>query len=577
MARVATFRKWRIRNQIIFSMILLTVVLAATLSLTAYFIFKDTIERNYLKTYESNLRVLRDVVDLKIKNAVNLTRETVTGDAFLNIVKADNKTGSKYYDSRANRALEDIWAGVEAQDLYIDGVFVFDNQNRYYQRLKGSQSGAAYLHYYEEGFPSSEEWVKAAGAARGREVFFGGDLLAINSGRKVISFAKQIIDPGTLTPVGMLVVNLRTTILSNALFVSDNNFKTDTLMLLTGDGRQVIYSTGDAKYAGDVIAGYTDGINAKQYLYSSVISTVTGWQLVNGILKSDLNQMSLYIGYVILVTALALLALVVLLSLLISRIINRPLRTLAQAIGSMGEDTQIVQAFDDSEIGRVGQVLKTTVSRNLELRNRLITSHIKEREAELLLLQAQINPHFLYNTLDSIYCRAIIEKSDTIADMVSALSDLFKMSLSKGRRVITVREELDYIQKYMSLLKMRFGDRFSLELNVEEDVLDLYMMKFILQPFVENAMYHGLEPKIGNGCVRIEGARLGDELHFTVSDNGIGIENEEDIYKGYGIRNVVDRIHLLYGEEYGITVKSRLDEGTQVMVRIPILRMEVAQ
>ncbi len=575
MARVARFRKWRIRNQIIFSMILLTVVLAAALSLTAYFIFKDTIERNYLKTYESNLGVLRDVVDLKLKNAVNLIRETVTGDAFLDIVKSVNKSGSRYYDSRANRALEDIWAGVEAQDLYIDGVFVFDNQNRYYKRMKGNQSSAAYLHYYEEGFPSSAEWVKAAEAARGREVFYGGDLLYMGSGRKVISFAKQIMDPGTLTPVGMMVINLRTTILSNALFLNDRNFKTDTLMLLAGDGDQVIYSTGDDKYAGDVIAGYTDGINAKQYLYSSVLSTVTGWRLVNGILKSDLNQMSLYIGYVILVTALALLALVALLSLLISRIINRPLRTLTQAIGSMREDTPIAGTFDDSEIGRVGQVLKTTVSRNLELRNRLITSHIKEREAELLLLQAQINPHFLYNTLDSIYCRAIIDKSDTIADMVSALSDLFKMSLSKGRKVITVREELDYIGKYMALLKMRYGDRFSLEMNVEEGMLDLYMMKFILQPFVENAMYHGLEPKMGSGCVQISGSRQGDDLCFTISDNGVGIENEEELYQGYGIGNVADRIHLLYGEEYGIRVDSKPGEGTRVMVRIPILGMEV--
>lgn len=109
-------------------MILLTVVLAGTLSLTGYYVFKDTIERNYLKTYENNLQVLRDVVDLKLKNAINLVRETVTTDAFIAILQTPKKTSTRYYDSRSTRALEDIWAGVEAQNLYIDGIFLFDGQ-----------------------------------------------------------------------------------------------------------------------------------------------------------------------------------------------------------------------------------------------------------------------------------------------------------------------------------------------------------------------------------------------------------------------------------------------------------------
>jgi hypothetical protein len=189
MVGLSGFKQWKIRNQIIFSMILMTVLLAVALSLTSYFLFKATIERNYLKTYENNLKVFRDVVDLKLKNAVNLVRESVTDDTFLNIVKAKNASGSKYYPSRSIRALEEIWAKVEAQDLYIDGVFVFDNFGRYYKRLKGTQNGAAYLKYYTEDFPLSAQWVRAAAAARGREVFFGGDLLAPDSGRQVISFA----------------------------------------------------------------------------------------------------------------------------------------------------------------------------------------------------------------------------------------------------------------------------------------------------------------------------------------------------------------------------------------------------
>ena len=571
------FSQWRIQKQIIVSMIWITVVLAGTLSLTGYTVFKDTIQRNYLKTYENNLLVLRDVVDLKLENAIDLVRETATSDDFLQILKTPKDSETRYFNSRATRELEDIWAEVETQNLYIVGVFLFDSQGRFYKRIRGTQTSSAYLHYYDADQDLTGEWVDAAIAARGKEVFYGGDLLAPDSGKKILSYAKQIIDPNTLKPVGIMVVNVSTSILRNALFVNDRNFKTDTLMLLDAGEKQLIYFTGEDNYADKVISGYLSKSDPGKYLYSSVKSTVTGWVLAHGIAASDLNQMSRFFGYVILVTALALVALIVLLSVLISRIINKPLQLLTHAIGNMREDTEIVELFDDSEIGHVGRVLKETVHRNLELRDRLISSHIKEREAELLLLQAQINPHFLYNTLDSIYCMAIIDENVIIADMVSALSELFKMSLSKGRRVIRVREELDYIQKYMSILQMRYGDRFTLILHIDDDIWDLFMMKFLLQPFVENAMYHGLEPKMGKGIVKITGTRANDELHFIIADDGVGIHSDEDIYKGYGVGNVVDRIHLLYGEEYGIHIKSRHGEGTQVTVRIPILKMEDQQ
>jgi two-component system, sensor histidine kinase YesM len=259
---------------------------------------------------------------------------------------------------------------------------------------------------------------------------------------------------------------------------------------------------------------------------------------------------------------------------LISRAIDRPLRKLSRAVEGMRDNTEITEAFDDSQIGKVGRALKETVHASLELTEKLVTSQLKEREAELLLLQAQINPHFLYNTLDSIYCMAIISKNDVIAEMVASLSDLFKLSLCKGKREITVREELDYIRKYMTIQRLRYGDRFTLEVDMDEALLDKRILKFILQPFVENAMYHGLEPKMGGGFIRVEGKVDGEDMVFTITDNGVGIMDKNDICKGYGIGNVADRLRLRYGEKYGIHVSGAPNKGTRVEVRVPAVQAE---
>ena len=237
----------------------------------------------------------------------------------------------------------------------------------------------------------------------------------------------------------------------------------------------------------------------------------------------------------------------------------------------MKDGEPIEAVFDDGEIGQVGNALKRTVDNNLELRERLITSRVKEREAELLLLQSQINPHFLYNTLDSIYCKAMIQNNDEIAEMVLALSNLFKASLSKGNTVITVREELEHISRYMAIQKLRYGERFELILDVDEELMDLRIIKLILQPFVENSMYHGLEPKIGGGYIEIRGEVLEGIIYFRVTDNGVGMDDPNDIYNGYGVRNVLDRIHLFYGEDYGISVETVTGQKTSVEIRVPVL------
>lgn len=202
------------------------------------------------------------------------------------------------------------------------------------------------------------------------------------------------------------------------------------------------------------------------------------------------------------------------------------------------------------------------------------------RIAETKLLQAQINPHFLYNTLDAIVWLAEENRKDEVVSMVTALSDFFRTTLSKGRDFITVREERSHIESYLKIQQFRYQDIMSYEIDMEENMGEFMIPKLTLQPLVENALYHGLKNKRGGGMIKITGRLDGENMIFTVTDDGKGMTKEvleklqESIGKekgdksidGFGIGNVNRRIRYYYGERYGVTLESVENDGTKATV-----------
>ena len=234
---------------------------------------------------------------------------------------------------------------------------------------------------------------------------------------------------------------------------------------------------------------------------------------------------------------------------------------------SVEEGTRnITEEFDDSEIGLLGQKFKEMVNNNLVLRERLLYAKIKQREQELHLLQEQINPHFLYNALDALYCMAIVHEEDEIATMVAALSDNFKLSLNKGNNLITVKDELDHIRAYITIQNMRYKDKFHVQIQVEANLMEKKILKLLLTPFVENAVYHGLETKLGEGNIWITGHEEDGRMIFVVMDDGVGVDDMSKLDKGYGINNVRERIGLYYGEKSEVTITSEAGRGTRVKI-----------
>jgi two-component system sensor histidine kinase YesM len=239
-------------------------------------------------------------------------------------------------------------------------------------------------------------------------------------------------------------------------------------------------------------------------------------------------------------------------------------------------DVEEVQLLSDGIESMVGH-LKRLIERNTEQEK-------QRRKTELALLQAQINPHFLYNTLDTIIW--LIESgeiSESVA-MVGSLSNFFRFSLSRGQNVITLKEEQQHIRSYLEIQHMRYRDLMEYEIDIPEEFDAVILPKLTLQPLVENALYHGIKIRRRKGLIRVSGRKEGELLVLEVADDGSGMTEErlEELRdslvdgrkEGFGLRTVHQRIQILFGLEYGLTIESTPDIGTNILVKIPMRTSE---
>ena len=258
----------------------------------------------------------------------------------------------------------------------------------------------------------------------------------------------------------------------------------------------------------------------------------------------------------------------------------RPIQVLAQAAGRISKGDLDARADVDSrdEIAVLADRFNDMAGNIQTLVVKVREDEQKMRKADLRLLQEQINPHFLYNTLDAIAWMCEAGRNEDAVEMVNALARLFRISISRGHELIPIEKELQHAQSYLHIQNFRYKNQFRYQFDVDEACLSYYCNKITLQPIIENAIYHGMDRMVDEGMIRISIHQSEDKIIFTVEDNGVGMTEEqcEEVLKkersdraGIGIKNVNDRIKIYFGEEYGLTIKSELDEGTCVTIMMP--------
>lgn len=284
-------------------------------------------------------------------------------------------------------------------------------------------------------------------------------------------------------------------------------------------------------------------------------------------------------GMLAIVVAAALIS-----SYVLSRKISKPIQSLVNAMAEFEKNAENFTYEDvggSSEIASLSQSFDQMVLKIQALMEKVRNEEISLRKTELKALQAQINPHFLYNTLDAIGWLCEEERSQDAVEMVNALARLFRISISKGHELIPIQKEVEHAGSYLKIQNFRYKNQFTYHFDVEESCLPYYCNKITLQPIIENAIYHGIDRMVDEGKIEITIREQGEDILFSIRDNGVGMTREQCAavlnkepgdQTGIGIKNVNDRIKIYFGEKYGIQIESELDEGTCVTICMPKVR-----
>lgn len=398
------------------------------------------------------------------------------------------------------------------------------------------------------------------------------------------------------TMQGVLLVDMNYSSIKQLLEKVNQDVSKEYVYLMDRNGeiiyhpKQNLIRTGLLGEDNQDVSGYEDGTTREHFEKENRMVTVktisyTGWKLV-GVVPMETFSMGLeetrYL--MILLVALALLATMIL-NQLVSARIAKPLKKLNDSVkeweaGNLEPDIYVGGSL---EVAHLGKTLQFTVAQIRQLMKDIVTEQEEKRKSELDALQSQINPHFLYNTLDSIVWMITGERYREAVFMITQLGSLFRVSLSRGKTIISIEDEIRHAQNYMSIQKIRYKNAFQVEFQVEPEVQQCCTVKLVLQPLLENAIYYGMEYMDGEGEILVKGYEKDGDIYLEVQDNGLGMPEEEAAKlltessrerkrgSGVGLINVDSRIRLRFGKEYGLLIESHPDEGMKVTIHIPAI------
>ncbi len=413
----------------------------------------------------------------------------------------------------------------------------------------------------------------------------------------VISLSRNVeLNRGGVPGQGVLLVDMNYAVIEQMMEGVNDNPSEQYVYLCDRNGNIIYHpmlmqiSSGLYRENNAYAAAYDDGSHKEVFQGQTRIVTVetmsyTGWKLVSVIPTSNS-----YLGmkdtryFAVMVLSITLLAMLIL-NRLVARRVTRPIVKLNDSIREieMGNVKPSIYIGGPSEIEHLGRTLRDSYNQINVLMKEMVASQEEKRKSELDALQSQINPHFLYNTLDSIVWMIEGEKYSDAVFMITQLASLFRVSLSSGKTIIPIEDEIRHASNYMNIQKVRFKDAFSIDFDIDDEIKSFCTVKLIVQPILENAVYYGVKD-MEDGEIKVKGYKGEDgDIYITVSDNGFGMSEEQLEFlltddtrvrkkgSGVGLINVQRRIQLRFGQQYGLKIESEPDEGTVVTIHLPAI------
>ncbi|MGO4789554.1 sensor histidine kinase [Paenibacillus sp. 2KB_20] len=573
-AHLRAYTNWRLRHKFFFIFLIVIILPFSLLIYYSYSSTRSTITEHTYTALGGSLAQINTNVEKRLEYYNQLSNILYMDAQLRNYLSTDYEQAYYYLDAYQyiNRTLPSLMT----LNANILGITIYTGNHTLY-------SDGQYVKYTEEMPPAMEEQVLDAA---GNTVYFhSGDF---KSDDAYITIARSLSYFSLQHPYGILTMDIN----ANEFYslIKMENYNKSVYIIDEFGG---VISTGDQNLQSNQLfdvfpiqermtqdAGSFDiKINGQERFFTYK-KLSNGWSTVITVpydeLLANANQAT---KNVIWFSALAI-GIAILLLYFTTKVMTKRIEVLLQQIRKVerGDFRLSIRPMGHDEIGQVSFAFNKMASTIQSLIHDVYVKEIARKESELNTLQAQINPHFLYNTLSSISSLAIKEGAMQVYQMVNYLAKYYRVSLNKGKRIILLEQEINLVKNYVAIQKIRFRDKLHMHYDLDEQLFGTPTIKLILQPFIENCINHAIWDESGiNIIVKVK--QEGDDLLLQVIDDGIGMTpeqldhalNKSDNLPGYGVKNVDDRIKLTYGEEYGVSIFSRLGIGTAVTIRIPVI------
>ena len=588
MRRTYFFTNWNMKRKIlaVFLPLLMLSTLLILVSSISLIIRNGKAEA--LNNAKDKLSLVTGQTDQILSNITYNIKAFSTSSALQDAIRAeypDNNYGNYMFSSTMHNAVHNI---MEIQSLISSG-YIHTRDGRVFDiktdeiRTPDAEMDARY---------------REIAAEKGRILL---EYPADKSGAAALTVSKSLIDIRSGSCLGILTFDIKESLFYDSYHsVSDEENECFLLIdsagtIISSENRDELQTTASPEILG-LLEGMGKQEQKTQYKSGGKIpqettaehmlllssETENGDYLVVYMMRYyRIYKEALNLALFLLIIGILVLAAGVLLSSRLAQSIVGPVIRLADYADEAGKGNfdLPVPVHSGDEIGFLAERFGVMNHNIKELTTRIYNEQTQKKEYELKMLQAQINPHFLYNCLDNISSLITDQKNETATAMVSHLGRYYRAILSKGRNIITIREELELIRAYLEIQLIRIPDLFTYEITVDEDILDFKILKMILQPIVENSVIHGFAGFKNSGRIKIEGTLENQTVCILISDNGKGIPegSRSSIFapaptaipKHFGLKNIQERIRLKHGEKYGISIKSEQGQGTQIEVRFP--------
>ncbi len=518
-----------------------------------------------------------------IQNVADFSKLVVSNDEIQTSLKNISKSYSFNYQHQVDVTVDRLIKG----SAYASAIYVFD---MYGHRYSAEKSLARLMNISNI---SEAPWFKEVMDKKGAYILSynaGGIFVPNSTQENFISLIRVINDLHTQRPLAILVMNIPESVLEKSCYAIANNPNAE-IFLMDDKDNVIINSKNKTDYDIKRFVLNNTGLDRKytiwkahqtEYMVSYLKSTESGWRVASIIPFRELSKETGLLGLVTFILIAVNSLLLFFGSIMISRTITVPLKKFCEGMKGIekGEFKKIQIKAGKDEIGKLRDGYNTMVEEIQKLIHKIVDEQKLKRKTELEVLQAQIKPHFLYNTFDAISSLALAGKSQDVYNIMKALGNYYRTSLSKGRELITIGEEIDVVKNYLRIQKYRYEDMFTAEYDIDKEVNNYKILKLVLQPFVENALYHGIRPMQRSGTIFVSAKYYTEYIELSIEDNGMGM-SEEDMERltsgrmsseksSFGIWGTIERLKILYGEDDVVSIESKLGSGTKVKIKIPV-------